>query len=176
MKWLLLLYPPRWRKRYGAELADLVSSQAFSVGAAADLLAGAVDAWVNPQLVPEPPQSKSKGDVTMIARMMQLTCAGYGATITRTDHRKNAVMNIGGTLVLVSGWLVTLVVWKQRHLAGSDYIVALLPMTYLLPYLIGLRYTSLKGRSSGAQAAFIGSTGAVLAGILLGACWIATKI
>lgn len=51
MTWLLTLYPPRWRRRYGREFTELVATQRFSIGAAADLIAGAIDAWLHPQLV-----------------------------------------------------------------------------------------------------------------------------
>jgi hypothetical protein len=47
--WLLWLYPPAWRRRYGGELADLIATQPASFGTAIDLVAAAIDAWINPQ-------------------------------------------------------------------------------------------------------------------------------
>ena len=49
MTWLIKLYPPAWRRRYGRELSDLIAAQPASVGTAIDLVAGAIDAWFNPQ-------------------------------------------------------------------------------------------------------------------------------
>lgn len=170
MTWLLRFYPPRWRRRYGAELAELVAAQPFSMGAAADLLAGAIDAWFHPQLA-TPATPDSKGDVGMIARMMQLKCAGYGPAITLNDKLKSAAVVVGGALVLTVLWL-----WAQQQLADNTQIEALAPMAFFLPYLLSLRYTALKGRSARAQTIFIAGLGTLLVAIFLLAGWVGTKI
>ena len=54
--------------------------------------------------------------------------------------------------------------------------MALAPMTYLVPFLVGLRYTSLKGRSRRAQAILIAGFSAALAVLLLFAGWLSTRI
>ncbi len=41
MSWLVRLYPPSWRKRYGAELEELVRQTPGQIGTALDLLMGA---------------------------------------------------------------------------------------------------------------------------------------
>ena len=174
MTWLLKLYPPRWRRRYGAELADLVAAQPFSIGAAADLVAGAIDAWLHQELAP--PAADMKGDMRMIARIMQLKCAGYGPSVTGADRVKNNIVNIGGTLVLAVAWVLAVSIWKHRELSGSVYVMSLFPMTYLLPYLAGLRYTSLKGRSRRAQLILIVGLSAALTTFLLLVGWITSKI
>jgi hypothetical protein len=167
--WLLKLYPPRWRRRYGAELAELVAGQRFAIGTALDLLAGAIDAWVHPQLAAMA-ASNSKGDPSMIARVLQLECAGYGPDVTALDRRRSAVVNIGGTLALTALWF-----WAQRH-QHNDYLLALSPMAYLLPYLLSLHYTSLKGRSARTQTIVIAGLGTALAAFLMLVGWICTKI
>jgi hypothetical protein len=168
--WLLKLYPPRWRRRYGAELAEIVAAQPFSIGAAIDLIAGAIDAWLHPELI-APATPDSKGDTTMIARMLQLKCAGYGPEITMTDKVKSATLIIGGTLLLALVWL-----WAVSQFRRSGYVMALGPMTYFVPQLVGLRYTSLKGRSTRAQTIFIATLGGTLAAFFLLVEWIGTKI
>ncbi|MFZ0216291.1 MAG: hypothetical protein WAM30_10175 [Candidatus Dormiibacterota bacterium] len=42
---LLLLYPRRWRERYGAELLDVLRSRQFNAAAGFDVVRGALDAW-----------------------------------------------------------------------------------------------------------------------------------
>jgi hypothetical protein len=174
MTWFLKLYPPRWRRRYGAELADLVATQPFSMGAAIDLVAGAIDAWLNPQLAP--PTADTKGNIMSIARVMQFKCAGYGPTVTKEDKARNVRVNVGGTLVLAAMYLAMVWIWKRNQLTGDDYLLSLAPMTYLIPYLVGLRYTSLKGRSSRAQTIFIVGFSFVLTVFMLAVAWVATKI
>lgn len=45
MNWLVRLYPPSWRKRYGGELEELVAQMPGQVGPALDLLVGAAIAY-----------------------------------------------------------------------------------------------------------------------------------
>jgi hypothetical protein len=45
MSWLVRLYPPSWRKRYGRELDALVEEMPGRVGVALDLLGGAAIAY-----------------------------------------------------------------------------------------------------------------------------------
>ena len=45
MNWLVRLYPPSWRKRYGAELEGLIRETPGRLSAALDLLAGAAIAY-----------------------------------------------------------------------------------------------------------------------------------
>jgi hypothetical protein len=52
MKWLLRLYPRTWRERYGQEMAEMVEAGPRRLGLFTDLLAGAVDARMNPQWAP----------------------------------------------------------------------------------------------------------------------------
>jgi len=174
MIWLLKLYPPRWRRRYGAELADVVAAQPFSISVAVDLMAGAIDAWLNPQLVAAAPDVK--GDVPMVARILQLKCAGFGPDVTPADRVKNVTINIGGTLVLALAWLALVWVSKRGQFSGHVYLMSLSPMAYLFPYLLGLRYTSLKGRSAPAQTLFILGISVVIVTLLLFAGWISTRL
>jgi cytochrome b6-f complex iron-sulfur subunit len=54
MRWLanaiLRVYPPRWRERYEAELADVIARRRLRARDLADLLGGALDARLNPRL------------------------------------------------------------------------------------------------------------------------------
>lgn len=106
----------------------------------------------------------------MIARMMQLKCVGYGPGITASDRRRSAVALIGGALLLTPLWLWAQ--WRQDNV----YVLALAPMAYLFPYLLSLRYTSLKGRSARAQTIVIGGLGAALAAFFVLIGWIGAKI
>jgi len=50
VKRLLALYPKRWTERYGAELAAFIEGRPASVALALDLLRGAMDAHLHPEL------------------------------------------------------------------------------------------------------------------------------
>ena len=173
LTWLLKLYPPRWRRRYGRELEELVAARRFSIGAAADLIAGAIDAWLNPQLAAAAAAAvpavttDSKGDVSMIAR----TCAFEMREVSAIDKAKSTAVMIGGTL-----FLALLYTWSVWQFGKNTYGVALFPMAYFLPMLISLRWTSLKGRSNRTQAIFIGGFSIGLTAFFLLVEWIGRQI
>jgi hypothetical protein len=162
MTWLLALYPPRWRRRYGDEVRALIASQPFSFHARIDLIAGAIDAWLEPQKFP------IQEGVTMIETKMKSGCG----RVTNMDARKSLAVNLGGTLLLTALWMVMHI----RRLGDRTYVDAFSAMVFLVPYLFSLRYTSLKGRSLRTQSIFIGGTILMLTLILGTAGWIASKI
>ncbi|MCI0581708.1 MAG: hypothetical protein L0227_02245 [Chloroflexi bacterium] len=51
MSRLIGLYPRPWRARYEAELRDLLAARPVGVAGHLDLIAGAIDAWLHPELV-----------------------------------------------------------------------------------------------------------------------------
>jgi hypothetical protein len=51
---LVRLYPPAWRDRYLDELEDLLADRPPTLRDRLDLIRGAVDAWIHPQLVRRP--------------------------------------------------------------------------------------------------------------------------
>jgi len=172
MTWLLALYPPRWRRRYGDELRALIGSQPFSLHAVIDLIAGAIDAWLEPQKIPiQPAPAGNEEGVTMIGTMMKLGCAGSRERVTRQDALKSAAVNLGGTLLLTGLWMAL-----HIRLGDRTYVDAFSAMAFLVPYLFSLRYTSLKGRSLRTQSIFIGGMVLVLTVILGAAGWVASKL
>jgi hypothetical protein len=50
MSRLIRLYPPAWRDQYGDEFADLLAERPPSLVQRLDIVRGALDAWVHPQL------------------------------------------------------------------------------------------------------------------------------
>jgi hypothetical protein len=63
VKLLLRLYPGWWRRRYGAEALDILQGRPITAASVLDLLAGAVDAWVNQEM---PPSGAGEGDAPII--------------------------------------------------------------------------------------------------------------
>jgi hypothetical protein len=84
MSWLLNLYPPRWRRRYGKEFVALIATQRFSLFTVVDILGGAIDAWTQPQShLAAPAAAHPEGDTIMLAKQMRLRCEGYGRSRRR---------------------------------------------------------------------------------------------
>ena len=63
MKLLLGLYPGWWRRRYGAEALDILQGRPITAASLLDLLAGALDAWVNQEM---PPSGAGEGDAPIV--------------------------------------------------------------------------------------------------------------
>ena len=167
MTWLIRLYPRAWRRRYGRELAELIATQPASFGTAIDLVAGAIDAWLNPQSSTAATAADAKGAGSMISKTLQLRCAGHGPIVTSADKRKAAAVVLGGTLVLVIPLM-----WVTVLYGSNPYLQSLLAVSWLVPVSFSQHYTSLKGHPGRVQAVLIGGTAAIVIGIALGAAWI----
>lgn len=69
MKVLLALYPRAWRRRYGAEFAALLDEQRPFPGLVLDVVLGAIDAHLDPQLADE-------GETSLRRRMKDVVMKG----------------------------------------------------------------------------------------------------
>ena len=167
MTWLIRLYPPAWRRRYGPELAALLAAQPGSFRTAVDLVAGAVDAWLNPQSSTAVPTTDATGAGAMVPRMLQLRSGGYAPDVTVADSLKAAAVTIGGTLALVA------VLTGAIKLYGKNsYFESLLAMGWLVLFIVSQHYTYLKGHPARVQAVLIGGPAVIVIAIALGSAWI----
>lgn len=64
----------------------------------------------------------------------------------------------------------------RQQFDANSYIESLLLMAFFVPVLLGLRHTSLKGRSATVQAIFIVGMIVVLAAMFLIATWIGAQL
>jgi hypothetical protein len=87
------------------------------------------------------------------------------------DTRKAAVVTIGGTLALVLAWM-----WAAARYGSNPYLESLALVSWIVPMLFGLRYTSLKGRPGRVQALFIAGNSAIVVAIMLAAAWLSTRL
>ena len=64
LSWLLALYPAAWKRRYRRELEAHLRSEPARLRTAVDLVAGAIDAWRNPQDIPSPTKTVETDMIT----------------------------------------------------------------------------------------------------------------
>ena len=167
MTWLIRLYPPAWRRRYGHELAEVLARQPASLRTAIDLVAGAVDAWLHPQSSTAAMAADPKGEGTMIPRMLRLRDAGCGAKPTTADAITGAAVTIGGSLAVVLALM-----WAKARYGENPYLESLALVVWMVPMLVGLSFTELKGRSGRVKAVFVGGLSAIVIAIALAAVWL----
>ena len=174
MTWLLRLYPPTWRRRYGGEVAELLAGHGFSLRIAVDLIAGAIDVWLHPSVTlaaASAAVTTHEEEKTMLNRIMRLECAGYGPNVTKADQWKAAGVTVGGTVVLTLIWMAIHV-----RIGDNNYADALSVMPFMIPFLFSMRYTYLKDRPAGVQAVFIAGFSLVLTAFMLATGWLASQI
>ena len=172
--WVLVVMDQCTRRivGFGVQLGVVVASdyaQPMSFRTAVDLVAGAVDAWLNPQSSTAVTTTDAKGAEAMLPNMLQLRCGGYGPTVTSADNRKAAAVTIGGALALVIP-----LTWATAR-DGNDsyvfsYLFSFMTVSWLLPVTFSERYTS-EGRPGRVQTVVIGGQAAILIAIALVAGW-----
>lgn len=168
MTWLLKLYPPRWRRRYGKEFLALIAPQRFSLVTVLDIVGGAIDAWTQPQShLAAPAGAHTEGDTNMLAKMTRLRCAGYGTKMTTVDALKGAGVVLGGTLLSV-----VLAGWMERQGGDPMYARALTANGWLLSFVFSMRWTTLKGWPGRTQAIFIGVLSVLVVLLALGSAFV----
>jgi hypothetical protein len=162
---VLRLYPRLWRDRYGAEMLELVGSQPVSLRSLADLMAGAVDARLNPRLARNAAGVRAEG-INTVSRSM---CAIEGVTVR--DQWRSAGWMVGGSLVLV----LVAIGLKLRigpNVASEAFLNAAFPASLML----SMECTYLKRYSSVARGAIAVGGAALILLIMVAASLVARMI
>ena len=114
---LLHLYPREWRRRYGAEMRELLADQRLSPRTVADLVAGAIDARINPQLRAGIEPAPQQGVASMIKSTV---CNPAG--LSAQDQWKSAGWMLGGSATLMlAGVLLKLQIGPNSLSEGLVY-------------------------------------------------------
>jgi len=170
---LLWLYPAAWRRRYGAEVEQMLAGRAVSLRVAVDLIAGAIDTWLHPSQTLAAAHAAAvttPEERTMLSRILRFDCAGvYG--ISKEDQKMAAISTIGWTLVITLAWL-----GLSLRFPKDPRVESLSMMPFIFSIIYSLRYTWLKDRPRSVQAIFIGGLSLAMAVFFLGVGWIAALI
>lgn len=118
MNWLLRLYPTRWRERYGDEFGAVLASQRVSAGLVLDVLAGAVDAHLHPQVQHSQSQQIKEGEDTMTVAMLQ-RCAAGGPKLLPADRRVAERFTVLSALVIALIYLVLTKIYREAPAAQA---------------------------------------------------------
>jgi hypothetical protein len=165
---LLRLYPRAWRERYGEEMSLMLAAQPASLRLAVDLVAGAIDARVNPQFAAPlrsvPPQ---RGERTMTG----LFAYCRPSDITIAEHLRAAGWLLGATLVMTAG-TIGLKAW----LGETPMVEALEAAVFPVAVALSMRANYLKRYSRAAAWTIIGGTIVLVLAITLGAALLARAI
>ena len=140
MKWLLRLYPARWRQRYGEEFSVVLASQRVSPGLVLDVLAGAVDAHLHPQI--QHSRSKQiKGEDTMTLEMLQ-RCAAGGPKLSPQDRRIAERFTILSALVIAFLYMVLTKIYREAPGAQAVFYASFPALSFVYGQTAYLRKRS----------------------------------
>lgn len=92
------------------------AAQSFSIGAAVDLMAGAIDVPPAVGSATTRFEGRRLDDCEHNAAQVR----GYGPHVTETDKVRNVTVNIGGTFVLALVWLALVWVWKHWQFRATS--------------------------------------------------------
>ena len=106
----------------------------------------------------------------MLAKMMRLRCAGYGAKTTTADGLKGAGVVVGGTLLSV-----LVATWMKGQSVEPAYTQALMANGWLVSVVVSMPYTALKGWPGRTQAVFTGVLLTLLVSLAFGSAWISSR-
>jgi hypothetical protein len=169
MNWLLRLYPAPWRDRYGEEFSAVLASQRTSLGLVLDVLGGALDAHLHPQLQnahSEPIQ----GDDTMTLAMLQ-RCAVGGPKLSPHDRRIASLISISGALAMAVLYLVLTKLYRQ-----APAVQAVIYASVFFSSTIYRQAAYLKQRSRLTQVFIAGGSLLGMYLFMLAVCVIASKL
>jgi hypothetical protein len=169
MTWLLRLYPARWRERYGEEFGAVLARQRASLGLVVDVLAGAIDAHLHPQI--QHSHSKQiKGEDTMTLEMLQ-RCAAGGPKLSPSERRIAFRLSILSALAIA---ILSIVLTKIYR--GAPAVQAVYWTSIFFPNFIYQQTVYLKKRFWLTQALVLGAGLSAMYLFMLAVCVIGSKL
>ena len=170
MSRLVRLYPPAWRDRYLDELEDLLADRPPTLRDRLDLVRGAVDAWIHPQLVSRPSRHEDAAFGSRLTGIAAVIGGGLwiagGLTLFGTPLNGSLGYKESGAavLLLVVGMLVTAL--AATALAGSGIVRSRAVGVAAIVMLFGAMLTAMPW-----PVLIVGYFGYVLATATFAAMW-----
>jgi hypothetical protein len=168
MKWLIQLYPLAWRARYGEEFAAVLASQRASLGLMLDVVGGAVDARLHPQI--DNSSSKQNQGETMTNQMMK-RCAAGGPKLSPADQKIASITMLASSLALAILYIVLTKVYRSLPAVQALGYAAFPAMWFIYEQTA---YLHKRRWFTQAVIGFAGVAGMYL--IMLAACEIAVRL
>jgi hypothetical protein len=150
MKWLLRLYPARWRERYGEEFGAVLASQRASFGLVLDVIGGAVDAHLYPQIQTSDSKPIKEEDKMTLALFQR--CAAGGPKLSPSERRIASRLSISSALVIAALYLVLTKIYRE-----APAVQAMWWTSFMFPNFIYQQMAYLKKRLWPTQALVLGA-------------------
>jgi hypothetical protein len=168
MRWLLRLYPAAWRERYGEEFSEVLAGQRASIGLVLDVIAGAIDAHMYPQIQQSDLQHAQGGD-TMTFAMLQ-RCSVGGPKLSPSERKVASRLAIFSALGMAILYLVLTKIYR-----GAPAVQAVL-YTSICSGFAYEQFAYLRTRPRSVRALILISEVATVYLFMLGVCVIANRL
>ena len=152
MRILLRLYPKAWRNLYGDEFAGILKAQRMSPRLLLDIIGGAVDARLQPQV------HSNKGDVMTMGFLKR--CAVGGPQLSKSEQLMGSAAMV--VFSLLFGGLYVLASYLYR---GNDMVDAFGIMAFPAALVAAMPFTYLKDHSRASKVLIVGGLLLILAAI-----------
>jgi hypothetical protein len=173
MRWLLRLYPAAWRKRYGEEFAEVLAGQRASIGLVLDVIAGAIDARMYPQIRQSDLQQDNFQDIKRGDRMtfaMLQRCSVGGPKLSPSERKVASRLAIFSALGMAILYLVLTKIYR-----GAPAVQAVL-YTSICSGFAYEQAAYLKNRPRSVRALILVGEVATVYLFMLGVCVIANRL
>jgi hypothetical protein len=151
---LVRLYPRRWREKYGEEMEHVLADQPVTLRLIVDVLAGAVDAHINPQVSSKATNAPDARGGTAVTKLLT-HCQPQD--ITASDYSRSVVVLFGTTIVLAM-----LHIQLKRALGDHPFVDAFGASTFPIAVLASSWGTYFKRYSLAAKLSFVLGLGALV--------------
>jgi hypothetical protein len=174
MSWLLRLYPAPWRERYAAEFGAVLASHRASPGLILDVIGGAIDAHLHPQIRYSASQPTTlrqiTGDDTMTLEMLQ-RCAAGGPKLSPRDQRVASL-----SMILSASAMSALYIGLTKLYRAAPAVEALFYMSFPFLALVYGQTAYLRKRSWLTQVLILGTGFIALYLVMLAVCLVGSKL
>ena len=139
MSRLVRLYPAAWRERYAAELLDLLAERPLTLTDRIDLVRGAIDAHIQPQLagLPQPWTHRLPGLLALAAGLLWSSSFAELAFWADPEKDWGSGFGIAFLIMIVSLPGDYLANHGRRIAIGIGIAVAALILGRMLPWSVG---------------------------------------
>lgn len=158
---LLRLYPRAWRDRYGDEFLEMVGSEPLQLQQVIDIVSGAIDAWLSPDVRGATRATAQSTGGTTMAKTVSV-CEKNQVRYTVRDGLIGAAMIIAGSLLSV---LLGTALKRNGYDGAAESVMN---MGWLVAMNLSMPLWLTKGQRLAPQLALTGVT----TGILLFLGWL----
>jgi len=177
MRWLLRLYPAAWRERYGEEFGAVLDSQHASVGLVLDVISGAIDAHLYPQVFAQNNSQNRNSETSQIQKGDAMTLAMFqrcsigGPKLTPDERRIASRLAIGTSFVMALLYVLLTKIYRE-----APAVQAVIWSAILAPNIINTQMVYLRKRSWLTHAIIVGGGILGMYAFMLAVCVVARRL